>query len=182
MRKILFYGCFLLVIIVLLGGNVLAESIHFGDYIYKPKSENQYYKENESPENWTSKIDVFYYPEISNPLKYAADEDKRIEDNEKCVLLKFVQNKKQSIALISYLENGIERDGNFFAYNIYKYQKHPKKGIVVMRYVKKYMFNSNEEISKIGQEIRQINNDYMERMIITDIPIEKENKEKDTKK
>ena len=41
-----------------------------------------------------------------------------------------------------------------------------------MRYVKKYMFNSNEEISKIGQEIRQINNDYMERMIITDIPIE----------
>ena len=172
MRKILFYCCFLLLAFCLWGGSVLAENIHFGDYIYKPKSDNRYYKDNETPESWTSKIDVFYYPEISNPLKYAQDEDKRIEDNEKCVLLKFIQNKKQSVALISYLENAIERDGNFFAYNICKYQKHPKKGIVVMRYVKKYMFNSNEEISKIGQEIRQINNDYMERMIITDIPIE----------
>lgn len=169
---------FILLVFIILGSNVLAESIHFGDYIYKPKVENQYYKDNETPETWTSRIEVFYYPEISNPLKYASDEDKRIEDNEKCVLLKFIQNKKQNIALISYLENGIERDGNYFAYNIYKYQKHSKKGIVVMRYVKKYMFNSNDEISKIGQEIRKVNNDYMERMIITDIPEEKIEKEK----
>ncbi|MCM1338678.1 MAG: hypothetical protein NC191_03300 [Muribaculaceae bacterium] len=174
MKKFILFAICILFTSIILRNNVLAENIHFGEYLYKHRTQNQYYKEGETPESWISKIEVYHYPEISNPLKYAQEKDREIESDEKCVLLKFIQSKKQNIAIISYLENGVELGGNYFAYNIYKYQKDTKKGIVALRYVKKYMFNSNDEIAKIGQEIRQINNDYMERMIITEIPEKKD--------
>jgi len=180
MRKLSLIYLLFFFIFAVLNVTVSAENIHFSDYLYKFKTEkvlekdktfeNGYYRDNENENFWTSKVDVFYYPDVQNPLKFAQEADKRIESNERDVLLKFVQNKKQSIAVISYLENGIGRDGNFFIYNIYKYEKHPKRGMMVMRYAQKYVFNTNEDISKIGQEIRKINNDYIERIIVTTIP------------
>lgn len=159
---------------------VSAENIHFNDKIYDLKyneistvnkiSENEYFLNGESRENWTSMVGIYYYPEISNPIKFSNDVDKKIEDDNRCVLLKFMQNKKQDIAIISYLEN-MEKEGkHFFVYNIYKYEKHPDKGMMVLRFAKKYDFITNEDIKKIGYEIRNINNDYMEKLIIAPIP------------
>ena len=115
-------------------------------------------------------IGIYYYPEISNPLKFAADTDKRIESKENFLLLKFVQNKKQDIAVISYLENIAQNDKTYFIYNIYKYEKHPKKGMMVLRFAKKYVFNTKDEITKIGHEVKAINDEYMEKIIVSPIP------------
>jgi hypothetical protein len=169
MKKVYVLEILLLGFCLIFAQCVVAESISFGDFLYIRKDDsNQYYKKSETPDSWTSRIETLYYPEVENPLKYASEQDKIIENDDKCVLLKFIQNKKQGIAIISYLENSIERDGKVFTHNICKYEKHPVKGIVMIRYAKKYYFNTDEEITNIGHEIRRINNDYMEQMIITD--------------
>lgn len=47
-----------------------------------------------------------------------------------------MQNKKKDVAIISYLENVVQDDKTFFIYNIYKYEKHPKKGMMILRFAK----------------------------------------------
>ena len=41
---------------------------------------------------------------------------------------------------------------------------------MILRFAKKYVFNSKEEITHIAQEVKAINNDYMEQIIISPIP------------
>lgn len=180
MRKFLLFYLILFFMFGILHQSVNAENIHFNDSVYnlkytdtakeKTMVENEYFKANENKDYWTSMVGIYYYPEVSNPLKFAHDRDEEIESKENFVLLKFIQNKKQDVALISFLENGIQQNQTFFIYNIYKYEKHPKKGMMVLRYAKKYVFNTNDEITKIAQEVKAINNDLMEQLIISPIP------------
>lgn len=160
--------------------SVNAENIYFANnkyelnlsdtYVNKGVVTNDYYLNGEYKDHWSNLISISYYPEVNSPIKFSNDFDKRIEANDKCVLLKFVQNKKQNIAVISYLEN-VEQNGKFFfVYNIYKYEKHPDKGMMALRYAKKYEFMTNEEIKHIASEVKEINNDYMEQIIIAPIP------------
>lgn len=174
-----FYVLFLMLVLIL-SQSVRAENIHFNDDIYKLKTadttlksnviENKYYKDKEDQNFWTSRITITYYPEVNNPVKYSNEIDKKIESDENSVLLKFVQNKKKEIALISYLENSVQQEKTFFVYNILKYEKHPKKGMMALKFSQKYVANSKDEILKMVQELKNINNDYMERMIISPIP------------
>lgn len=157
-----------------------AENIHFNNDVYVLKSsqistenkgyENEYFQNNETKDSWTKMIGIYYLPEKKDPINYANDEDKKIETKENVALIKFIENKKQDKALISYLENGEENGKKFFEYNLYKYEKHPTKGMMVLRFAKKYFFKTNEEITKIGQEVKKINDDLMEQFIITSIP------------
>ncbi len=173
-------GLFLLLIFVLIGSTTFAESIHFTDNLYKLKDvnkpeaqntvENTYYTNNENKTKWTSRFEVLYNSGISNPLKYAQQTCKEIENNDKLLLLKFVQNKKQNIALISYLETSELNGEAVFIYNIFKYQNHNKKGLNILRYEKVYQTPNKTAIINMTEEIRKINDDYMERMIITPIP------------
>ena len=186
MRKLLPVYITLLLFIFIIAQNVSAENIHFNDYVYTLKStdiskhseviKNEYFTQNESKDFWTTSIDIYYYPEEKNPLKFAANFDKEIEKQENMLLLKFIQNKKQDIAVISYFENIIQNYTTYFIYNICKYEKHPEKGTLVLKFAKKYVFNTKEEITKIARDIKAVNNDYMEQMIILQIPeiVEKE--------
>ena len=170
----------LLFLFVILGLNlsVFAENIHFNDSIYKLKTvdndnskiENEYYIDGENDESWTSRVDITYLPELSNPLKYASEVDKKVSTDEKKLLLKFVQNKKLDIAVLSYLENEISGDCACFIYQVLKFEKHPDKGIMVLRFAKKYKVNTNDDIQKVANEVKTINDDYMERIIISPIP------------
>jgi len=174
------YWLYFLLIFIFIGNSVSAESIHFTDYIYKIKTvnntgkqnfvENIYYTNNEDGNNWSSRFDVYYYPGITNPLKYAQQISKDIENNDKLLLLKFVQNKKQNVALISYLETSEQNGQTVFVYNIFKYQARNKKGIDILRFEKIYSCSDKTAIINMTEEIRKINDDYMERMIITPIP------------
>jgi hypothetical protein len=158
--------------------SVFAENIHFNDLIYKLKSadnsketvENEYYIDAENDDVWTSKVEITYYPEISNPLKYASDVDKNVSAADNQLLLKFVQNKKIDIAVLSYLENEVNDDCACFIYNVLKFEKHPDKGIMVLRFAKKYRVNSKNDIQKVANEVKAINDDYIERIIISPIP------------
>lgn len=180
MRKIIPFYILLFAVFFILNQTVTAENIHFNDDVYDLKYsettskdkiiENEYYKVKENRSFWTSMVGIYYNPEVSNPLKYASDVDKKIETSENLILLKFMQNKKQDVAVISYLENVVQDNGTYFIYNIYKYEKHPKKGMMILRFAKKYAFNNKEEITKIGEEVRAINNDYMEKLIYSPIP------------
>lgn len=180
MKKVWVFYLLIFSVFFLLGQSVTAEDIRFNDSIYKLKVsqklddknivENEYYHAQESKSFWTTMFGVYHYLDVSNPLKYASDIDKKIEANEKCVLLKFIQNKKQDVAVISYLENGAQNDNTFFIYNVYKYAKHPDKGILVLRFSKKYVFNSNDEIVAIAKEVQKINDEYLEKMILTPFP------------
>lgn len=168
----------LLLLLVITSTTVHAENIHFNDSIYKLKTiendsnsiENEYYIENENNQLWNSKIEITHLSEFSNPLKYASEFDKKISKKEDCLLLKFIQNKKQDIAVISYLENEIDDDCACFIYNVLKYEKHPNKGIMVLKFSKKYPIYNNEDIKNIAKEVKTINNDYMERIVISPIP------------
>ncbi len=180
MKKFWLFYFLMLFMFGILHQSVSAENIHFDNFVYSLQHsvfahkdkivENEYYKENESTEYWTSMVGIYYYPDVSNPLKFAQNKDNEIESRENSVLLKFVQNKKKEIAVISFLENGARKEQTFFIYNIYKYEKHPKKGMMVLRFAKKYVFNTNEEINQIAQEVKLINNDLMEQIIISPIP------------
>ena len=186
MRKLIPIYFILILMILVIAQRVKAENVHFNNFVYTLKSgdisnrknvvKNDYYRRDKNKDYWTSAIQISYYPEISNPLKYAAEVDKKIEGKENLLLLKFIQNKKQNIAIISYLENIVQNDKTYFIYNLCKYEKHPKKGILELKFSKKYVFNTKEEITQIGKEVKSINNDYMEQMIILHIPaiVEKE--------
>ena len=75
-----------------------AEDIHFNNDVFQLKAsrlcetakgyENEYFPGSETKDNWTKMIGIYYYPEISNPLKYADESDKKIEAREGVVLLK----------------------------------------------------------------------------------------------
>ncbi len=171
---------FIIILLLLLTTTIstLAENIHFNESIYKLKTienedneiSNEYYTDYETEDNWTSFVKIIYYPEISNPLKFASEFDKKISTKEDSLLLKFIQNKKHDIAVISYLENEIDNNYAYFIYNVLKYEKHPQKGIMVLKFSKKYPIKNNDDIKKIATEIKTINNDYMERIVISPIP------------
>lgn len=157
-----------------------AENIHFNNDIYQLKSSryeeshngyaNEYYPSNENKNNWKKMIGIYYYPEIKDPIKFAKDADKEIEAREGVVLLKYIENKKQNKAVISFLEMGDINGKKYFEHNIYKYEPNPTKGMMVLRYAKKYFFITDNEITEIGHEVRDITDDLIEQIIISPIP------------
>jgi hypothetical protein len=157
-----------------------AENIHFNKDIYILKTinqsvvenrfENEYYPQNDTADNWGKLIGIYYYPDIKNVLNFARDKEKNIEEQNNVVLLKFIENKKQNKAVLSYLVTGEWKDRIYFEHNIYKYEPHPKKGTMVLRYAKRYFFDNKEEVTNIGHEIKNINDDLMEQIIISPIP------------
>lgn len=157
-----------------------AEEIHFNNnvFILKYSSlsavnkgyENEYFLKNENKSDWTKMVGIYYYPEVSNPLKFANEEDKKIEAKENDVLLKFIENKKQNKAALSYLENGNLNGRNFFEYIIYKFEKHPDKGMMVLRYAERYFFISDAEITQIGNKVKESNDEFMKTIVTSPIP------------
>ena len=97
-------------------------------------------------------------------------------DNISYLCEKFIENKKQQKAVLSFLVNNTENGKNYFEYNIYKYEKHPSKGTMMLKYATKYFCTNNNEITQIGNKIREENDIYMEKLITSPIPpiIEKE--------
>ncbi len=156
------------------------EEIHFNNNIFLLKKSyyseenkgyvNEYYPKNENREDWSKMVAIYYYPEVSNPIKFADNEDKKVEETETDVLLKFIQNKKSDKAALSYLENGSANGRNFFERNIYKYEKHPDKGMMVLRYAERYFFISDSEITQIGNNVKQDNDKYLELIVSSPIP------------
>lgn len=141
-----------------------------------PDAMNEYFPNGENHNSWTKMIGVYHLPEVKDPIDYAQDVDKDIENNETCVLLKFAKNKKTDQAVISYLENGNENGKNFFTYNVFKYEKNPLKGITEFRYSVKYFFKNNDEIVGIANRVKADNDKYMTMLITSPIPpiVEKE--------
>ena len=157
-----------------------AEDIHFDNEVYTlkysaiaPKTNgygNEYFKKNENVSNWTKMIGIYYYPEENNPIKYAEDFDKTVESTDNSVLLKLIENKKVDKAAISFLVNGSENAKKYFEYDIYKFEKHPDKGMLLLKYAVKYFFTSNDEINKIAQSVKENNDKYLEMIITLLIP------------
>lgn len=181
MLKISLIAVSLIVLSLLYFANVVkAEEIHFDNKVFVLKYsalspvnkgyENEYFPANQNKNNWDRMVGIYYYPEISDPLKFASKEDKNVESTETDVLLKFIQNKKQDKAALSYLENGLENGKNIFTYNIYKYEKHPDKGMMVLRYAVKYYFTTNDEITQIGKKVREENDKYLEMIVSSPVP------------
>lgn len=158
----------------------LSEEIHFDNDIYTlkysaiaPKTNgygNEYFLKSENVGNWKKMIGVYYYPEEDNPVKYAQDFDKTIENTENSVLLKFIENKKADKAAISFLVNGCENAKKYFEYDIYKFEKNPNKGMVVLKYAVKHYFTNDGDIKTIAENIRENNDKYLETIITSPIP------------
>ena len=65
-----------------------AEDIHFNNDIYQLKVsqaieldkgyENEYFPTNETKDNWTKMIGIYYYPEVNNPIKFANQKDEEM--------------------------------------------------------------------------------------------------------
>ena len=159
---------------------VNAEEIHFSNDVYTlkysaiaPQTEgygNEYFLKNEDVGKWTKMIGVYYYPKESNPLKFAENFDKTVENTENSVLLKLIENKKADKAAISFLVNGCENAKKYFEYNIYKFEKSPVKGMVVLKYAVKHYFTNNDEIKSIAENIKKENDKYLETIITSPIP------------
>lgn len=158
-----------------------SEEIHFDNEVYKLKYSaiapqtkgygNEYFRNSENVGNWVKMIGVYSYPEVSNPIKYAEDFDKTVENTENSVLLKLIENKKADKAVISFLVNGCENAKKYFEYDIYRFEKNPNKGMMVLKYAVKYYFTNDAEIKKIAEEIKKNNDKYLETMIASQIPL-----------
>lgn len=158
-----------------------SEEIHFDNEVYKLKYSavapqtkgygNEYFRNSENVGNWVKMIGVYSYPEVSNPIKYAEDFDKTVENTENSVLLKLIENKKADKAVISFLVNGCENAKKYFEYDIYRFEKNPNKGMMVLKYAVKYYFTNDSEIKKIAEEIKKNNDKYLETMIVSPIPL-----------
>lgn len=157
-----------------------SEEIHFDNEVYTlkysslaPKTNgygNEYFRGNENVSHWSKMIGVYYFPEEDNPLKFAENFDKTIENTDNSVLLKLIENKKCDKAAISFLVNGCENSKKFFEYDIYRFEKHPQKGMVMMRYSVKNYFKNDEEIKSIAKSIKDNNDKYLENLIVSPMP------------
>lgn len=182
MPKLTLLTIFAILIISIFAFNqiVKAEEIHFNNDIFILKHselstinqgyENEYFLKNENLDNWSKMIGIYYYPEVSNPLKFAEKESKNIEANDINVLLKYIKNKKADKAALSYLQNGSLNGKNFFEYNIFKYEEHPEKGMMALRYAIRYFFNNNAEITALAQKVKSENDEYLQKIIESPIP------------
>ncbi len=181
MLKIILIGfCFLIFTAIALTNYTNAEEIHFNNNIYTLKYstfsvinkgyENEYFLNNQNKTNWIKMIGIYYYPDESNPLKFADNKCKEVENDETNVLLKFIENKKADKAALSFLQYGNNKNKNFFEYNIYKYEKHPDKGMMVLRYADRYFFDNNNEITEIGNNIKKENDNYLQMIVESPIP------------
>ncbi len=163
-----------------LGTLVFAEEIHFDNEVYKLKFSalapqtsgygNEYFKASENVSNWTKMVGVYYYPSEDNPVKYAQNFDKTVENTDNSVLLKFIENKKANKAAISFLVNGCENNKKYFEYDIYKFEKHPVRGMIVIKYAVKHFFTDDSEIANLAQQIKKDNDKYLEMLIISPTP------------
>lgn len=166
--------------LLMIFGRVMAEEIHFGNDTYALKYSalspamkgyiNEYYKNNENSDNFSKSIGIYYYPEESNPLKLAEEFDKTVEASENSVLMKLIENKKQDKALLSFLVNNSINNNKFFEYNVYKYEKHPTKGVMVLKYSARYPFQSNDEITSIGNKVRDEEDGLLTMLATSPIP------------
>ena len=157
-----------------------AEELHFNNEVYTlkysaiaPKTGgygNEYFKKYENISSWTKMIGIYYYPEESSPLKFVEEFDKIVENTDNSVLLKIVENKKSDKAVISFLVNGSENAKKYFEHDIYKFEKHPTKGMVAVKYAVKHYFTNNNEINKIANEVKAENDKYLEMLISSSIP------------
>lgn len=157
-----------------------AEEIHFDNEVYKLKYSaiapqtkgygNEYFRGSENVGNWIKMIGVYYYPEENNPLKYVENFDKTVETTDNSVLLKLIENKKCNKAAISFLVNGCENNRKYFEYDIYKFEKAPNKGMIVVKYAVKHFFTNDNEIKTIAENIRQNNDKYLETIISSQVP------------
>lgn len=158
-----------------------SEEIHFDNEVYKLKYSaiapqtngygNEYFRNSENVGNWVKMIGVYYYPDVSNPIKYAEDFDKTVENTENSVLLKLIENKKADKAAISFLVNGCENAKKYFEYDIYRFEKNPNKGMMVLKYAVKHYFTNDAEIKKIAENIKKNNDKYLETIITSAIPL-----------
>ena len=158
----------------------LAENIHFDNEVYTLKYSslapttngygNEYFKKYENVSNWTKMIGIYYYPNENNPIKYAEDFEKTVEKTDNSVLLKFIENKKADKAAISFLVNGCENAKKYFEYDIYKFEKHPTKGMLLLKYAVKYFFTNDNDINLIAQKVKENNDKYLEMIISSPIP------------
>lgn len=167
-------------------GQVIAEEIHFDNDVYTLKYSalspaikgyiNEYYRNNENSDNFSKGIGIYYYPDVSSPLKFAEEFDKTVEASENSVLMKLIENKKQDKAILSFLVNNSVNNNKFFEYNIYKYEKHPKKGVMVLKYSARYPFTTNDEITTICNKIRDEEDKILTMIATSPIPpiVEKE--------
>lgn len=157
-----------------------SEQIHFDNEVYELKFSaiapntggygNEYYKNSENVADWTKMVGVYYYPNENNPVKYAQNFDTTVENTDNSVLLKLVENKKSDKAVISFLVNGCENSKKFFEYDVYKFEKHPTKGMVVSKYASKHYFTDESEITSIAQNIKENNDKYLEMFVMSPAP------------
>ncbi len=148
----------------------LSEEIHFDNNVYTLKYSaiapqtkgygNEYFLKSENVSNWNKMIGVYYYPEENNPIKYAQDFDKTIENTENSMLLKYIENKKCDKAALSFLVNGCENAKKYFEYDIYKFEKNPNKGMTVLKYAVTHNFTNDDEINSIAEKIKENNDKY----------------------
>ena len=157
-----------------------AEDIHFDNEVYTlkysalaPKTNgygNEYFKKYENVSNWSKMIGIYYYPDEKDPVKFAENFDKTVESTDNSVLLKLIENKKSDKAAISFLVNGCENAKKYFEYDIYKFEKHPDKGMLVLKYAVKHFFTNDYEINQIAQKVKENNDKYLEMIITSPIP------------
>lgn len=182
MYKIIFSALALLFIsIFTFKMQVRAEEIHFDNdtfilkySAYSPVNkgyENEYFFKNENKNNWTKMVGLYHYPDVTKPIKFADDESKKIEASETNVFLKMIENKKAAKAAISYLQNGECAGKRYFEYNIYRYEKSAVQGMVALRYAVRYFFDTDADITEIGQKVREINDEYLEKFISSPMPL-----------
>lgn len=170
----------LIISLAALKQTVRAEDIHFNNNVFTLKYsamsagnkgyENEYFLKGENKNNHTKMIGIYYYPEISNPIKFADKTTKEIEAQEINVLLKFIQNKKTDRAALSYLQNGECSGKNYFEYIIIKYEKHPDKGIMELKYSIRYFCSTNDEIIKMANKVKEENDEFLQMIIESPIP------------
>lgn len=173
---------FILAILTFLIPNLIcySEEIHFDNEVYKlkysaiaPLTEgygNEYFRNNENVGNWSKMIGVYNYPNENNPVKFAENFDKTIETTENSILLKLIENKKANKAAISFLVNGCENAKKYFEYDIYKFEKNPNKGMLVVKHAVKRYFTNTDEIKKIAEDFKKNNDKYLETIISSATP------------
>lgn len=157
-----------------------AEEIHFDKDVFVLKKmtpaidrngyDNEYFFKNEDSNYWTKMVGIYYYPDENSPLKFAANKDKEIESQDTNVLLKFIENKKEDKAAISFLQNGSINGKNYFEYNILKYEKHPDEGMMELRYAIRYFFKNDSEIMQIGNKVKEENDKFLQLIVSSPIP------------
>ncbi len=130
------------------------KSPELGSYI------NEYYKKNETYNNWTELLAVHHFPSAFYPIDQAKDFGQYLKMLN-VPPIEVTTDEEKNVATIDFIVSNDKTRPIIVEYNIFRYQKDTICGTIGLQYARRYAIPSPLEYDKLKRKILKDRKKYM---------------------